>query len=1017
MRMMGADSVGYHERTVLGREDDLVGNALEYYASRGETPMAWGGAGAARLGLEGEVDIDEWRAVFGTGGARHPDSAEHLVHCTRPGMELVVSPHKSLAELGVIGRAEDMHMILDAERDATMGYLDKVVQAQGGRRGRAQLRTPTEGLTWAVSRHATTRAGDPQVHDHVLVANLVRVGDERGGWKALDTGLLRDHLHAATAVGRMAAAAKAVELGYGIEADPGPSGRLGGWAISGIPKEAWEVHANRSAQIEAAVGPDASYRSRSVAARATRDRKSHEPVEDLVPPWRQELARAGYPALDLAAEVERAGVAYEPPSRDVLDGLADELLPPGGRLASEKSFTRADVIVAVAPYLHGLPVSFLDSAVDKVLTHEDAIALPLVSRAREPVWAAACVVEDERRIADLASTLAERAGPALGAEESAAAVRRTELARGFRLTTKQAEVAKGLLTSGHSLDLVVGVAGSGKTSTLSAVREGFEAAGYKVLGAATSGQAAKALGEGAGVSSRTVASLTWRIEHGREVLSPRHVLVLDEGSMTSDSDVGKLLGAVESSGAKLVAVGDYRQLGSVGPGGALEALVSRYPGNLWTLTDNLRQRDPAERHALDHLRAGHVPSAVNWYREHGRVHAAPSKETAMSEMVKAWADDVAEGREPLLVAYHRDSVEALNTLAREAWERLGELSAPELEAPGGRSYRTGDLVITLAPGQGGAWVTSQRAVVTSVDPGTQTLVARTREGAVLRMGPDEIGSDRLSHAYAITAHRSQGSTVDVTYALEDGGGRELAYVAMSRARGESHVHVVAPGLSQAASRLARAWEDERRQSWAIGKEAQSSLGELYAEHMRLARLVPPDLCHQLDHVRRQNHALEGDIADLYDGTGRWARTDAGMAARAVREAALERQGAQQSLENQDLGRWSRHKARRALVAAGDRFDKALVAWENSAGPYATRLEAERGRLGAEVARLEQARTSRQDFFARHPEVPSRLAELDLAIEHAEENDRRRSWELLKEREHARRLDISHDLDRGYGLEL
>jgi hypothetical protein len=144
MRMMGADSVGYHERSVLGREDDPVGNALEYYASRGETPMAWGGAGAASLGLEGEVGIDDWRAVFGTGGARHPDSGERLVRCMRPGMELVVSPHKSIAELGVIGRAEDMHTILDAERDATMGYLDSVVQEQGGRRGRAQLRTPTE---------------------------------------------------------------------------------------------------------------------------------------------------------------------------------------------------------------------------------------------------------------------------------------------------------------------------------------------------------------------------------------------------------------------------------------------------------------------------------------------------------------------------------------------------------------------------------------------------------------------------------------------------------------------------------------------------------------------------------------------------------------------------------------------------------------------------------------------------------------------------------------------------------
>ena len=174
----------------------------------------------------------------------------------------------------------------------------------------------------------------------------------------------------------------------------------------------------------------------------------------------------------------------------------------------------------------------------------------------------------------------------------------------------------------------------------------------------------------------------------------------------------------------------------------------------------------------------------------------------------------------LLVAYHRDSVEALNQAARQAWQKLGKLSGPELKAPGGRSYRAGDRVITLAPGPGGAWVTSQRAVITSINPGTHSLVALTPEGAALKMIADEIGSDKLAHAYAITAHRSQGSTVDVTYALEDGGGRELAYVAMSRARGESHVHVVAPDLSQAASRLAWAWEDEHRQSWAIGNEAE-----------------------------------------------------------------------------------------------------------------------------------------------------------------------------------------------------
>ena len=262
--------------------------------------------GCGSLGLEGEVDMADWRALFGPGGPHHPGSGERLVACMRPGMELVVSPGKSVAELGVIGRAEDMHAILDAETAATLEYLDQVTREQGGRRGRAQLRTPTGGLTWAVSRHATTRAGDPQPHDHVLIANVVSMGDARGGWKALDTALLRDHLHAATAIGRMAAAAKAVELGYGIEPDPGPSGRLGSFAISGIPKEAWEVHATRSAQIDAAVGREASYQARSMAARTTRDKKEHTMVEDLLPRWRAELAEAGYPPAELAAAVERA---------------------------------------------------------------------------------------------------------------------------------------------------------------------------------------------------------------------------------------------------------------------------------------------------------------------------------------------------------------------------------------------------------------------------------------------------------------------------------------------------------------------------------------------------------------------------------------------------------------------------------------------------------------------------------------------------------------------------------------
>ena len=149
MRMMGAESVAYHRETVLERGDDYPGMALAYYASRGETALRWGGAGAEELGLDGPVSSEAYEAIFGAGGARRPERRERLVTARRPGMELVISAHKSVSELGVIGRAEHMHQIMDAERDATLDYLDEVTRQVGGRRGRTATPTATGGLVYA----------------------------------------------------------------------------------------------------------------------------------------------------------------------------------------------------------------------------------------------------------------------------------------------------------------------------------------------------------------------------------------------------------------------------------------------------------------------------------------------------------------------------------------------------------------------------------------------------------------------------------------------------------------------------------------------------------------------------------------------------------------------------------------------------------------------------------------------------------------------------------------------------
>jgi hypothetical protein len=819
------------------------------------------------------------------------------------------------------------------------------------------------------------------VHDHVLIANAVLMRDARGGWKGADTAFLRDHLHAATAVGRMAAAAKAVELGYGIVADPGPSGRLGGWATAGIPAEVCELHSTRSAQITAVVGPDASYASRSVAARATRDRKAEARVEDLLTRWQEELTAAGHPPADLLAAVETAGSAYQLPVVDV-EELAGELLGPGGRLAEEKTFTRGDVIIAAAPHLHGLPLSVLDKAVETVLANSDAVALPVVTGSREPVWTARCVLADEERIATVAESLTGEEGPKIEEQTALDAVARLEESLGVPLTATQHEVAVGLLVSGHRLDLVMGVAGSGKTTTLAAVRDGFVSAGYTVLGTATSGQAAKNLGDGAGIESRTVASLAWRLEHNTLQLSDRHVLILDEGAMTSDVDLARLLTAVERSGAKLIVVGDDRQLGAIGPGGALTALAERHPEQLWALTDNLRQNDPCERAALSQLRDGDIAAAVDWYARNGRVHPVPDRRRAVTGMIRAWAADIDAGRDSLLLAYRRDNVEMLNRAARDLWERSGRLTGPELEAPGGRTYRAGDRVITLAPGPQGAWVTSQAAQVTAVDPEAQTLTAITADGRQLHLSAEDIGADRLAHGYAITAHRAQGTTVEVAHVLDDGGGRELAYVAMSRAREASHVYTTAPDLAEAAQRLSWSWDDERRQQWATDQaSAAQRLVELRAEHRRLVDSIPPLVTGKLAQVHEQHTALGKDLADLRTGAGRWAHSPVRSSyehlqvARRVHEE--NRRRAQDPRRQWVL---ARHRSRDDIKASAEMLKVAERAWQRTTEPHVRLLEGERSRLAAQIGELENAQEARTDFIETHPELIERINQLHRAIE-------------------------------------
>jgi hypothetical protein len=272
--------------------------------------------------------------------------------------------------------------------------------------------------------------------------------------------------------------------------------------------------------------------------------------------------------------------------------------------------------------------------------------------------------------------------------------------------------------------------------------------------------------------------------------------------------------------------------------------------------------------------------------------------------VAGWAADVAQGADAAMYAFRRANVAELNRRGRQVWAAMGSLSGPELVT--GTPYWAGDRIVTLVPGARGEIVTSECATVLAVDVRRGELAATMDDGRVQHLGPDEVGPDQLAHGYAVTIHHSQGATVGRAHVLEDGGGRELAYVKMSRARQRTTCYPVADSVTQAAEDMVREWSVSRRLRWAIdtgtpNRDAELAVMEtsaqvspevraalrharLVAEHDALVAAVPNDWRDQLAANLDARQAHRRRRQDLERGTGVYAATAVGEAARNLCEA-------------------------------------------------------------------------------------------------------------------------------------
>ena len=869
-----------------------VGQGIEdYYTGQGEAPGRWLGTASSEIQLSGRVEADALRAVL---NGNRPDGTWPLTRSGQgqnrvPGFDLTFSAPKSVSLMFGLGEPDVSRAVRDAHEAAVEAALDYMQRhAAMGRRGKGgTISVLGNGFIAAGFRHRTSRAGDPQLHTHVLVANMTKGPDER--WTALDARRL--YVHARTG-GFLYQAKLRLELTrrLGVEWTPVRNGVA---EVDGVPPAIRRAFSRRRAEIETELAErgETSASAAQVAALHTRREKDYAvPAETLAERWRERATELGFDPEIIDQLRDATEIQPLPPETAEAQQLA--LTSPTGLTQRRSSFTRRDVVQAWASVLvHGGDVAEIEHLADQLLASDDVVVLAQNASSltsgdvvRRSDGRAVAATSEERRYSTpellaLESHVLDAAVAGQDADrgrvEQMTATRVLDVRP--QLSGEQREMVARLLGDGDQIAIVVGKAGTGKTYALDAAREGWQTDGYQVIGAALARRAALELRDGAGIDSTSIHALLADLrDQPRELLNDRTVLVIDEAGMVGTRQLAELVDHVQQADAKLVLVGDPRQLPEIDAGGSFRSLTIR--GEPIRLDENRRQKHEWERDALELLRGGQAGEALAAYHEHGRLVLVDTAPEQRERMAVDWWNARRDGRDPIMIALRRNDVAELNQRARARMAAAGQLGNEVLMVHG-QPFAVGDQVVTLRNHTGLGITNGTQGTVTILDHVASSLTFVDRSGQEITLPADYLlgttqrGGPTLDYGYALTGHKAQGITVDDALVLgSDALYREWGYVAMSRGRYTNRLYLVAgrPDLDDPLPR-----HDERGPLDRVSSALSASRVQSSATDTVLA-----------DHIRRMPISqLEPELARLnrdHDREQRRARRDQALAARDLR---------------------------------------------------------------------------------------------------------------------------------------
>lgn len=757
---------------------------------------------------------------------------------TVAGFDLTFSAPKSLsvawgiADQEQAARLEAAH---EAAIEQTIAWLeDEVIRARTGAQGIA-FHT-TNGLLATRFRHWESREGDPQLHDHVVVANRVQITDEQGRvrWLTIDSRSLYKATVTASSVYNQKLANELKQLGLELRERTTPSGDYRGMELAAISDDLIERCSGRRAAITARTeqlidefaaehGHQPDKKTRLALAQQatleTRIPKSQAVTRDeLREQWRGHLGAEAEQIqqeiiTQLDAEPDTTSVAVqdpeEPGSGVDVDQVAADIV---AELSARQSVwhrnhvaTRVNMWAASQPGLvtDELRHEVLDAALNRAsisitpetntpvlpeLLNPDGSSIYSPTAAR--LYTSAQVLGAEDLLVDAAHDIHL---PAATSEVFDAVVGEQEL----QLDAGQIALARQVATSDQVLTVGIGPAGAGKTTAMRVATQAIARAGARTWGVTVSAAAAEQLETAIRMPSMTVAK--WLHEHrqGRLHIAPGDVIIVDEAGMASATDLAAITRTARDIGAFVRLVGDDRQLQAIGAGGALKMLT--HEADVVRLDQLHRFTDEHEAAASLRLRD---QGDVEWYLAQGRVHGGTAQHTHQ-RMVQAWTEDLERGDQTLMMATTNHSADALNLLAQQHRIDTNQVdTAVTVTLADGAEAGVGDWILTrrndrrLATGTGRSFVKNgDRWTIQQIHSDGSIEVVDDHDRTCTL--PADYVRQWSSLGYAVTVHRAQGRTVDSAHLLLDTTaiGHDAVYVGLTRGRTSNQVWAVTDGTT------------------------------------------------------------------------------------------------------------------------------------------------------------------------------------------------------------------------------